>query len=497
MGTSSVRSALAFSFAERYSAQALNFLVVIILARLLTPEETGIYSVAVAVAGIAHRFRDFGVGAYLIQARELTDERLRTTFTVSLTVAAAVAAVLFLSRNWVAAVYGEPQLSTLLAILTCNFLVIPFGGISFTLLRRELNFRATACLSLASGIVYASIAVGLGFFGFGPLALAWASLAGAATTSLGATWFRPLWRGYLPSLAKWREVVSFGGYATIGSFATELNASAPDLIVGRVLGFHPAGILSRATGIVSMFVQIVFNSIAPVALSSLAQRLREGKGVRNEFLFGMEYITALSWPFYLVLAILADPVISVVLGAQWQEATPLLRILCVGAGIAAFGTLNGAVLQAAGQVRTSTAISVATLFIQTFLILSCSMISLAAVAIGMAASNVFSVLLAYRAVKRVTGVGLLEVAASIWKSMLVAGAAGCGAAATWLVPDSDWGALLIGGTAASLAWVGAVMTVRHPLAGELLRLLQTATTIVPRFRESTASTNHIDLPLRK
>jgi O-antigen/teichoic acid export membrane protein len=289
----SIRSSLFYSFAERYIAFILQVASVIVLARLLTPEQTGIYSVAVAITGIAHRFRDFGVGVYLIQVKDLTLDRLRTTFTASCCLAFAIAVILFVARGPISILYKEDELQTLLAILAGNFLIVPLGAISLTLLRRELNFRATCMIGLASSSAYALVAVVFAYLGFGAVSMAWASIAGTAATVVGAILLRPLWAAFRPSLRHWREVVRFGGLSTAANIMADLSASAPDLIVGRMLGFHAAGLLSRSSGLVAAFGQFVWGSIGQVALSALAQHLREGRATRDEFIKGMQYVTAL------------------------------------------------------------------------------------------------------------------------------------------------------------------------------------------------------------
>ena len=91
----SIRKALALSFAGKYSSLAIHTVAVMVLARLLTPAEIGVYSVGAAVVALAHVVRDFGVGNYLIQEKELTTERIRTAFAVTLVIGWTMAAVLF------------------------------------------------------------------------------------------------------------------------------------------------------------------------------------------------------------------------------------------------------------------------------------------------------------------------------------------------------------------------------------------------------------------
>ena len=119
----SVRKSLALSFASKYSDLVITTVTVLVLARLLTPEEIGIYSVGAAVVAMAHVVRDFGVGNYLIQEKELTQDRIRTAFAVTLIIGWTMAAVLFAASGPVSRLYAEPGLAHVMKVLSLTFMV--------------------------------------------------------------------------------------------------------------------------------------------------------------------------------------------------------------------------------------------------------------------------------------------------------------------------------------------------------------------------------------
>lgn len=109
----SIRKAVIISFAENYSTMFIGIIGIMLIARLLTPAEIGIYSVASAVTGIAQMMRDFGVSNYLIQERELTRERIQTALTIAIITSWAAGGILYFSSSWVAVFYDEPGLADL------------------------------------------------------------------------------------------------------------------------------------------------------------------------------------------------------------------------------------------------------------------------------------------------------------------------------------------------------------------------------------------------
>ena len=138
----SVRKSLLTSFAEKYTVAAIEVPTSLVIARLLTPEEIGVFSVAAVLVSLAHMLRDFGVGQYIIQEKELTPDRFRTAFGFTLLFAWAIAGLLILISLPVAMYYHEPGIRDVIIVLALNFFLLPFSSVVLASLRREMNFTA-------------------------------------------------------------------------------------------------------------------------------------------------------------------------------------------------------------------------------------------------------------------------------------------------------------------------------------------------------------------
>ncbi|CCE24398.1 Polysaccharide biosynthesis protein (fragment) [Methylotuvimicrobium alcaliphilum 20Z] len=105
-----------------------------VIARLLTPEEIGIFSVSASLIGIAHTLRDFGIANYLIQEKELTDDKIKSAFTITAIMAWTIASLLFITKDIIADFYNQPELTTIIQILSLNFVILPFSSIKMAIL---------------------------------------------------------------------------------------------------------------------------------------------------------------------------------------------------------------------------------------------------------------------------------------------------------------------------------------------------------------------------
>ncbi len=148
-----IRSSIVFSFAEKYLSLVLSLVGTMVLSRLLTPSDTGVYSLAAVWAGIAQVFRDLGVSQYIIQEKELTRDKIRAVYSVSFATSWSLALVIMLSGVPAARFYGEPRLLDVLSVLAFNFAIIPFGSVTMAYMSRELKFRDISIINLFSSLV--------------------------------------------------------------------------------------------------------------------------------------------------------------------------------------------------------------------------------------------------------------------------------------------------------------------------------------------------------
>jgi len=346
-----VRRSLAFSFVERYLSIVMQFGASIIIARLLTPEEIGIYSVGAVIVGLAHVLRDFGVTNYLIQEKDLTATKIRAAFTATLIIAWGVAGLLFLSGPWLAEYYEEPGMQQVVSVLAVNFLLIPFGSPVLALLRRNLRFDRLLWINVGSAFAHSATSVSLAVLGIGFMSLAWGGLAGVVATTVLATLNRPKGMPLLPSVRGIRKVLQFGGTASAATLLSEAGLSAADLVVGKMLGFASVGYYSRGWGLVSLFNYAIGAAVSPVMHSSLAETHRSGRALAEEYLRALTYITPLAWTFYGFAGFMAYPLLHLLYGSQWDVAAPIVQVLCLAFALRALTFFSGQAFLARGDVR--------------------------------------------------------------------------------------------------------------------------------------------------
>lgn len=471
---SALRNSLIWSFAERYAGLLLNLTSTVLLARLLTPSEVGIFSVCAAVVAVAGILRDFGVSEYLIQERNLTVSKIRGALAVAIIVAWGVGAVIFLSIPALATYLEEPAIAEVIEVLCLNFLLLPFASPAFALLNREMNFRAVFLVQFPSNIVQSFVSVGLAYHEFGYMALAWGSVSNTASQLVIVSLLRPKSSMLFPSLRAAGSVWHFGILFCFTRLIESFTRNIHEFFIAKQLGFASLGIFSRGLGVVEMFYTLVTSASLRVVTAALADDFRQGKDLKKAFCVGTEMLTGVAWPFFSFVALSSALIIEVLFGEQWSMAAPITSILCVNSGLAAFGAFGPNVLIATGNVKTRFYMSLRLFVIQIAGVAVGSLISLKAVSYAWLISGVLGQILIWKAMRTVIQISLDDWLQSGQKSAMTALAVTIVQYFAIHILEL-WGVntlmrLLILSALAFSTWWAAIVASSHPLGREIKKM---------------------------
>jgi O-antigen/teichoic acid export membrane protein len=450
----SVRRALAIAVVENQLTFALQFATAVIVARLLTPSEIGVYSIAVITLSAAHVIRDFGVVAYLVKEAELSVEKIRAASGLSFVVSWALAALICMASFPVARFYNEPRLLHLTWVLALNFVMIPFGAVSMAILRRELQMGRIFTIRVGSAVASAATVVTLALLGFGPMSLAIGNTVNTAVTMLGARIFRPAWLPELPSLRGVRKILTFSGQMLTSDILFEASRAAPDAILGKVEGPSAVALFGRASGLVDVFARFMSQAQA--------------------------YFLGVAWPFYAVLAFSAHPVMLTLFGDQWVASIPVLRWMTAFGGATAATMFASTALIGANHAARGTRMIAKVHVLRIVIIAATAPFGIVPLAMGLCSASIVEIVIVTLEIRRTLGITIRALARIYAQAAFVTAWSALPAFGLALADRMD--ALRLPGllalvAASAVAWMSGLFLVRHPLATEMV-------TLVRRFRRS-------------
>lgn len=472
-----VRKALGINALSQLIIFAVSFSSVIVISRLLAPEEIGIFSVSISILAFAHIFREFGVGQFLIQTAEVTPTRLRAAFSVTLGISWTIAALLVTVRTPVSSFYGTPAIAEVLAIIAVSFVILPFGSPLISLLRRDMQFDKIAIVNIANAVVGASVTIIAALLGESYLSMAWGSVAGNISNVVILNFMRPGQVFMLPGISGLREVLRFGSLSSAGSIISELGTSAPDLIFGRTLGFASVAYFGRGDGLRAMAIGQIVSLVRGVYLPSFARDVREGGSPAELYCRAMNYMVAFSAPALAVLAVLAEPLILFLFGPQWEPSALIATLICSFAILTTPTSLASTSLIACGRAGLLLKTQMVSQSVKIAIIMSSVWLTLEQVVMALGLSYLIESYVLLRALRKAFGLHIFYLWRSIRRTYYLVFFATTGPVAIMLYQHNSSNAmptiatLLLGGILALLGWLLGIFLTTHPLKNEASILL--------------------------
>ena len=328
----------------------LSLSILAALSRLLTPADFGLVAIAMIFVGAAQVLGHRNIGSAIVRHSGLTDRHVAAGQALS-----AAAGVLLAAGVWglapaAARFFGEPTVAPVLKTLSLVIVIAGLGTVPESLWRRQLRFRALSAVDvLAQALGYGVVAIALAASGFGVWALVWGVVLRHAVHTAAVVAAAP--RLPRPGLARKEagELLRTGaGFSSIALFNLAAGQGS-GLIVGSSLGAASLGYFTRATALSSLS-GYPGRILGGVLFPSMAQRQHRTDHLGAVYLHGVEMLLLLALPFGLMLAVCAPEIVAVVLGAQWDAAIPVVRILAVGTVFRIGGIVNGPVTRAMGAL---------------------------------------------------------------------------------------------------------------------------------------------------
>jgi O-antigen/teichoic acid export membrane protein len=349
--TTRTARAAQWRFAGAAVGAVSQFVVGVLLARLLTPADFGIVALAYVVLGFAQPLGDLGLGNAVVQRTELTDRHVRTAFTFSTLMGLVVAVVLAIVAPLGAAAMRDANVTPVLRALSAGFAIRGTAVVAEALLRRHLDFRPHVLIETASYVVgYGGVGVSLALLGHGVWSLVWAGLVQAMVSS--AAQLAVVRHPVRPLLAsrELAELLGFGLAAAASRCVNYVALNGDYFVVGRSMGAASLGLYSRAYGLMNLPHTYAANVMSRVMFPALAQVQGEQVRLQRAFLLVTELTAMIAAPSMVTLAIVAPHFVRGLYGPQWNGVVVPLQILCMAGYFRALYHLGGILAQSVGRV---------------------------------------------------------------------------------------------------------------------------------------------------
>jgi O-antigen/teichoic acid export membrane protein len=342
-------SGLFWSFADSFASQGVQFIVGIVLARILSPREFGLIGMLTIFIAVSQSFVDSGFTNALIRKNNCTQEDYSTIFYFNIVVGVVLYLLLFAFSSSISLFFNEPQLKSLIQVLGIGLVFNSIAIIQRTILTKELNFKLQMRVSIIASIGSGILAIYMAYNGFGVWSLVALTLSRFGFTSIFLwVWskWKPLW---VFSKASFNELFSFGSKLLVSGLIDTIYKNIYNMIIGKYFSAVELGYYAQADQLQSLPSQNLNSIISRVSfpvLSSIQTDTSQLKTVYKKLIKSTMLIT---FVLMLGLVAVAKPLVLVLIGEKWLPSVIYMQMLCFVGMFYPLHALNLNMLQVKGR----------------------------------------------------------------------------------------------------------------------------------------------------
>ena len=407
-------------FAERCGAQIVMFIVSVVLARILAPEDYGTIALVTVFTSILQVFVDSGLGTALIQKKDADDLDFSSVFYFNFTVCMILYIGMFFCAPYIAKFYKNLTLIPVIRVLSLTIIISGIKGIQQSYVSRNMLFKRFFFSTLGGTVFSAFLGIGLAYAGAGVWALVVQQLSNAAIDTL-ILWITVKWRPKkMFSWSRLKGLLSFGWKLLGSTLLDTVYSNLRNLIIGKVYSSSDLAFYNQADRFPRILVTNVNSSIDSVLLPSMSNVQNDHYRVKSMTRRAIKTSTYIMAPLMMGLAFCAPSIVQLVLTEKWLPCVPYLRIFCITYMFWPIHTANLNAINALGWSDLFLKLEIAKKTVGIILLLITMRISVLAMAYSMIVSSVSSQIINTWPNKRLLEYGYLEQLKDILPSILLA-----------------------------------------------------------------------------
>ena len=340
---STVISSLLWKFLERAGTQGIQFVVSIVLARMLLPSDYGVVSMILVFTAIANVFIQSGFSTALIQKKNVDELDFSSVFYVSFLVAIICYIILFILSPYIAKFYNMPEITSILRVISLTLFFGAINSIQNAKISNEMKFKKLFFSSLGAIIVSGTTGIVLAYLGYGAWALVWQQLSNAIATTI-ILWFTSGWKPSLKfSFARVKSLFSYGWKILFSGLIDTIYTNIYNLVIGKFYTSQTLGNYNKGEQFPKLIAVNVDGTISSVMLPAYSKEQDNKNKIKNMVRRSIVTSSLLLFPMMFGLAAVSEVVVKILLTDKWLGCVPYMQLLCI---VYALYPINSANLQA-------------------------------------------------------------------------------------------------------------------------------------------------------
>ncbi len=342
-------SGVIWAFTEKVSVTGVKFILGIVMARLLTPDDFGLIGMITIFLVISEVFVESGFAMAYIQKKQINDADADTVFYTNLIISLILFCILFILAPVISKFYNQPQLIELTRVLGLVIIINAFNIIQRAQIIRNVSFKKLTKVTLFSSLLSGAFGIGAAFFGMGVWALVIQSLASRFFIGIGL-WYNSDYRPRLRfSKKSFTEMFSFGSWMLFSNIVRTFFDNIYLLAIGKFFPVAQLGFYTKAKQLAQLSTNQIAQAIGSVAFPVYASLQDDKEKLQRAMQRFIKHSMFFIIPLIIFLIVVAEPLIIILLTEKWATMIPYFQIICLAGLLYPMNQINAQSIIALGK----------------------------------------------------------------------------------------------------------------------------------------------------
>ena len=409
---------------ERFSAQLIQFVVTIVLARLLLPSEYGVVALVAIFIQLCDVIIDGGLNTALVQKKDADNTDFSTIFFFSILMSIVIYGIMWFLAKPISLFYGQHELISVIRVLSLSLPIYAINSIQRAYIAKNMLFRQLFYCSLIATFLSGTLGIVMAYYGLG----IWALVAQNISNQLLLTaiiWYAIRWRPvFVFSISRFKELFSYGWKILGANFITTVFVNIRKLVIGQF--FSPASLAYYEKGeqLPGLVMNNIFVSIQSILLPTFSDIQEDRKRVKEMMRRSTKLCCFFIYPMMVGLIVTAQPLITVLLTEKWINIVPFLQILCIANFFRPITLSNWEAIKALGYSGITLKLEIIKKIVDIVILIISVQMGVYAIAWGCVLFNLFCVFINLAPNKKLLNYGIAEQLKDAIPTLLIALAMG-------------------------------------------------------------------------
>jgi O-antigen/teichoic acid export membrane protein len=334
---------------ERFGVQGVQFVLQIVLARILSPEDYGMLSMMIIFSSLTNIFIQNGFNTALVQGKDVTEEDYSSVFWVTMGLAVVMYTLLFVSAPWIAEFYKIPDIVAPFRVLSLIILPGAWNSVQLAIIGRRLDFRKVFTSNICAIIVSGVVGIICAYKGFGVWSLVIQNLLNILI-ACAVMFFSVQWKPVLVcNLKRIKQLISYGWKILVANLIDALYQDLSSLIIGKKYSTAMLGYYNRGKQFPQLINNSVNGAVQSVMLPAMAAKQKNLNDVKATMRNSIRISSFIMFPVMAGLIGVAEPLVELILTEKWMPCVPYLRLFCASLAVYPIHSCNLQAFNAIGK----------------------------------------------------------------------------------------------------------------------------------------------------